>query len=80
MNDATRRATRTFIQGLPGGFVVTGWNLFTPPHMHMNAEQAAWMIVFLTAVLSFVMNLLEVASHKAFLKTPEEQALAREGA
>lgn len=80
MNDATRRATRTFVQALPGGFLVTGWNLFTPPTMHLNAEQAAWMIVFITAVSSYVMNLLETATGHAFLKTATEQMNAKQGA
>lgn len=79
MNDATRRATRTFLQALPGGFLVTGWNLFTPPHMHMNAEQAAWLIVLVTALSSYIMNLLETATGHAILKTPAEQINARQG-
>jgi hypothetical protein len=79
VNDATRRATRTLLQTLPGGFLVTGWNLFTPPHMHLNAEQAAWIVVVLTALSSFAMNMLETASGHAVLKTQEEQSIAREG-
>ena len=67
------------MQTLPGGFLVTGWNLFTPPEMHLNAEQAAWLVALLTAFSSFAMNLLEVASGYAVLKTKTEQAAARAG-
>lgn len=79
MNDATRRATRTLLQTLPGGFFVTGWNLFTPPDMHLNAEQAGWLVALLTAFSSFAMNALETASHRSILKTAADIEQARDG-
>jgi hypothetical protein len=77
VSDATRRATRTLLQGLPGAFLVTGWNLFSPPHVHLNAEQAAWMITLVTALTSFLQNSIEAATDQAILKTPMEKAIAR---
>jgi hypothetical protein len=80
VNDAVRRSLRTLIQGLPGAFLVTGWQLFTPLAYHMNAEQAAWMITLITALASFVQNSIEAATGNAILKTPTEKRLAQEGA
>jgi hypothetical protein len=77
MNDATRRATRTLLQSLPGAFIVTGWNLFAPPDLRLNGEQAAWLIALLTALSSFVQNTIEAQVGEAILKTPLEKAISK---
>lgn len=76
-NDATRRATRTLLQTLPGGFLVTGWNLFAPPELRLEPAQAAWLVALLTALSSFIQNTIEKATDTAILKTPLEKAIAK---
>lgn len=76
-NDATRRATRTLLQTLPGGFLVTGYQLFAPPEYQLNGQQAAWVMALLTAVSSFIQNTIEAQVGEAILKTPLEKALAK---
>lgn len=77
MNDAARRATRTLLQSLPGAFLVQGWQVFAPPDVRLNGEQAAWLIALLTALSSFIQNTVEAQVGEAILKTPLEKALVR---
>lgn len=77
MNDASRRATRTLLQALPGAFLIQGWQVFAPPELRLNGEQAAWLIALLTALSSFVQNTIEASVGEAILKTPLEKALAK---
>jgi len=77
MNDATRRGLRTLLQTLPGGFLVTGYQLFAPPEYQLNGQQAAWVMALLTALSSFVQNTIEASTGNAILKTPMEKAIAQ---
>lgn len=77
MNDATRRGLRTLLQTLPGGFLVTGWQLFAPPEYQLNGQQAAWVMALVTALSSFIQNTIEASTNTAILKTPLEKALAK---
>lgn len=59
MSDAQRRAVRTLAQAVPAAVVVSGWNLFAPSNLDMTAEQATWVTLVLTGLVSFVQNWFE---------------------
>lgn len=56
MNDRTRRSFRTLIQGLPPAAIIALLEAF---HVPIDAAQAGALMVLLTAVSSFLMNLIE---------------------
>lgn len=65
------------MQTLPGGFLVTGWNLFAPPELRLEPAQAAWLVALLTALSSFIQNTIEAQVGEAILKTPLEKAISK---
>lgn len=56
MNDRVRRAIRTLIQGVPPAGIIAGMIAFGVP---LNEAQGVALMVVLTALSSFLLNLLE---------------------
>lgn len=74
MSDAQRRAIRTLTQSLPAAVLISGWNLFAPDNLDLTTEQAAWLALVLTCIVSFVQNWFEDnTSFPALLKAPASE-------
>ena len=56
MTDTTRRAIRTLIQGIPAATIVAALHAFGVP---LNPAEDVVLVPLLTAVSSFLLNLLE---------------------
>lgn len=62
MNDPTRRALRTLVQGLPSAALVGCWQVFTVgTSLHMTDPETVAILPLLVALASFLQNALEAS-------------------